>query len=187
VVARLHLTEALRTLGQLHESYSTLFGLEGIAAVLVAEGHFEKALCLAGAAAELRIATGVAALPIHAADLDRRLEPARAALGSAEADAAALSGRELTRAQAIAHALSSDDSAITAPVGNASLLTTREREVAALVGRGFTNRQIAEALVITAGTAGLHVQHIFDKLGVHNRTRLATWALSNGLDVSRSR
>jgi DNA-binding CsgD family transcriptional regulator len=52
-------------------------------------------------------------------------------------------------------------------------LTSREREVYDLVCRGFSNRQIAALLVISPATAKLHVQRIFDKLGVHSRTALA--------------
>ena len=52
-------------------------------------------------------------------------------------------------------------------------LTPREREVALLIARGFSNRQIAAELVITQGTAANHVAHIINKLGVANRARVA--------------
>jgi DNA-binding NarL/FixJ family response regulator len=52
-------------------------------------------------------------------------------------------------------------------------LTTREREVAALLGAGYTNQQIAEKLVLTRGTVANHVAHILYKLGVTNRTQVA--------------
>jgi DNA-binding NarL/FixJ family response regulator len=54
-----------------------------------------------------------------------------------------------------------------------SRLTRREVQVAALVARGFTNRQIAEALVITHGTAANHVAHVLEKLNAANRTQVA--------------
>jgi DNA-binding NarL/FixJ family response regulator len=54
-------------------------------------------------------------------------------------------------------------------------LTRREYEVARLVGRGYTNRRIAEDLVITQGTAANHVANILEKLGFANRTQLAAW------------
>jgi DNA-binding NarL/FixJ family response regulator len=54
-------------------------------------------------------------------------------------------------------------------------LTAREREVALLVAQGCTNRQIAEKLVVTTGTAALHVEHIRRKLGFHARSQIATW------------
>jgi predicted ATPase/DNA-binding CsgD family transcriptional regulator/DNA-binding XRE family transcriptional regulator len=54
-------------------------------------------------------------------------------------------------------------------------LTRREREVATLIAQGLTDREIAERLVITEGTVGSHVAHIFDKLGMRSRASLATW------------
>jgi predicted ATPase/DNA-binding CsgD family transcriptional regulator len=61
-------------------------------------------------------------------------------------------------------------------------LTRREREVAALLARGYTNRQIAAALVITEGSAHLHVVRLLGKLGFHNRAQVAVWAATNHLD-----
>jgi DNA-binding CsgD family transcriptional regulator len=55
-------------------------------------------------------------------------------------------------------------------------LTRREREIAELVGRGLTNRQIADLLHIAERTAENHVQHILVKLGFHNRSQIAAWA-----------
>jgi non-specific serine/threonine protein kinase len=53
--------------------------------------------------------------------------------------------------------------------------------VASLLGQGLTNREIAEALVITEGTAGIHVTHILDKLGFRSRAQVAAWAVEQGL------
>ena len=55
-------------------------------------------------------------------------------------------------------------------------LTRREREVADLVSRGLTNRELASRLVIAERTAENHVQHILTKLGLSNRSQLAVWA-----------
>ncbi len=46
---------------------------------------------------------------------------------------------------------------------------------------GLTNRQIAEALVITEGTAANHVVHILGKLGFSSRAQVAVWAAEHGL------
>lgn len=62
-----------------------------------------------------------------------------------------------------------------------SMLSLREREVALLIARGLTNRQIAEALVISERTAEGHVDHIRDKLGARNRAEVAVWVVQNGL------
>jgi DNA-binding CsgD family transcriptional regulator len=55
-------------------------------------------------------------------------------------------------------------------------LTRRERQIAALVARGLTNRQIADLLHVAERTAENHVQHILTKLGCQNRTQIAAWA-----------
>jgi DNA-binding CsgD family transcriptional regulator len=55
-------------------------------------------------------------------------------------------------------------------------LTRREREVAAHVTQGLTNKQIAALMHISERTAESHVQHILGKLGLANRTNIATWA-----------
>jgi len=52
-------------------------------------------------------------------------------------------------------------------------LTPREREVWSLVAAGLTNPQIAERLGLSDNTVKFHVQHLFSKLGVKNRTEAA--------------
>lgn len=62
---------------------------------------------------------------------------------------------------------------------NASLLaalTPREIEVLSLLGRGFTNPQISAELGISPHTVKSHVIHLFNKLGVSDRTQAAVWA-----------
>jgi DNA-binding NarL/FixJ family response regulator len=60
-------------------------------------------------------------------------------------------------------------------------LTNRELDVLRLLGAGLTNRQIADALVISQHTAGVHVSHILGKLGVPNRAMAAAVAERLGL------
>jgi non-specific serine/threonine protein kinase len=62
-----------------------------------------------------------------------------------------------------------------------SALTPREREVAALVARGYSNRQIAAALVISPHTAERHVERILDRLNLSSRAGIAAWAARHGL------
>lgn len=63
-------------------------------------------------------------------------------------------------------------------------LTRREREVAALIAQGHSNRAIAEALVLSERTVGGHVGNILAKLGFSSRVQIARWAVEKGL-VSR--
>jgi DNA-binding NarL/FixJ family response regulator len=59
-------------------------------------------------------------------------------------------------------------------------LTGRERQVAALLGAGMTNREIADALVISESTTEVHVKHILAKLGLRSRAQAAVWAAEHG-------
>ena len=96
--------------------------------------------------------------------------------------------------QAIAYALAPREAAASAvsapaksqPAQPSDQLTHRQREVAALIGQGLTNRQIAERLVITERAAAAHVERILDKLGVGSRSQIAVWASEHGLLASRS-
>jgi len=56
-------------------------------------------------------------------------------------------------------------------------LTEREREVVGLIVRGYTNREIAEELVIAEGTAVRHVANILNKLNLKSRAQVAVWAV----------
>ena len=60
-------------------------------------------------------------------------------------------------------------------------LTERELEVLRLIVAGRSNKEIAGDLSITEGTVKTHVNHVLDKLGVHDRTQAATTALKRGL------
>ncbi len=60
-------------------------------------------------------------------------------------------------------------------------LTEREREVLALVARGYTNRQIAETLVLSEKTARNHLSHILEKLGLSRRSEAAVYAVRHHL------
>ncbi len=60
-------------------------------------------------------------------------------------------------------------------------LTPRERQVIALIARGYSNRAIAEALVITERTAEIHVGNILGKLGFSSRAQVAAYAVAQGL------
>ena len=60
-------------------------------------------------------------------------------------------------------------------------LTEREREIAALLVAGRTNREIAERLYLSEWTVATHVRNILAKLELRSRTQVAAWAVAHGL------
>ena len=58
-------------------------------------------------------------------------------------------------------------------------LTPRQLEVAALVAQGWSNRQIADALVITERSAESHVERIRGRLGFRSRAQIAAWFVAS--------
>ena len=60
-------------------------------------------------------------------------------------------------------------------------LTARERELASLVLKGFSNREIAEQLFLSPYTVGDHLKAILEKVGVHSKRELIASALGGGV------
>ena len=58
-----------------------------------------------------------------------------------------------------------------------SPLSSRELEVAGPVGKGLTNNEIAQRLIISTRTVESHVDHIKAKLGFDRRARIVAWAV----------
>lgn len=61
------------------------------------------------------------------------------------------------------------------------VLSPREREIAILVARGFSNRQIGDDLSISPATVERHISNILGKLGFHSRAQVAAWAVGHDL------
>ena len=66
-----------------------------------------------------------------------------------------------------------------------AVLTAREYEIAALIGRGLSNRAIADELVISPATVARHVANIFTKLGFGSRAQVAAWLADAGAGEGR--
>jgi DNA-binding NarL/FixJ family response regulator len=63
----------------------------------------------------------------------------------------------------------------------APALTAREEEVLALVAEGMPNKLIARRLEISERTVKGHLTHVFERIGVTDRTQAALWAREHGL------
>jgi DNA-binding NarL/FixJ family response regulator len=170
---------------QLGDRLSMARAFEGIA-TLVSATDAVLAVRMASAASALRQTIGAAQA---GAPVESALATARRALGAGVYDAARAGGRALPFERAVDEALGamtrlrqpgekgqrrrSSEEPVTDP------LTRREREVATLLAQGLTDRQIAERLVISEGTVGVHVTHILAKLDVHSRAQIAVWLVGH--------
>jgi predicted ATPase/DNA-binding SARP family transcriptional activator/DNA-binding CsgD family transcriptional regulator len=179
------LEESVRVLRGSEDKFCLAYGIFGLAAVAGARGEPGRAARLWGAAEALRDQIGVVSLThleLYAFDYEGRVSAARNMLGDEGVwEAAFAQGRAMSAEEAVEYALTEEGvpaAPESPPVGGRTdyPLTTREREVAALVARGLTNRQIAQELFLSERTIGNHVSNILRKLGLASRTEVAAWA-----------
>jgi non-specific serine/threonine protein kinase len=176
----------------LHDSIRSTWGIAmcllGLAGVAGALGQPERAARLCGAEQALRALLG-ASMTFDNVPLRRGLSAARLAQGEGRFEALAAEGQALSLDAVVAYALTADNGAVRPDRGaerlsgsvTTPLLTRREQEVAVLIARGYTNRQIATTLVITPRTADTHVRNVLTKLELHSRAQVAAWATAHGL------
>jgi HD-GYP domain-containing protein (c-di-GMP phosphodiesterase class II) len=112
----------------------------------------------------------------------REARPHRAAVGADQAahELSAMVRNGLLCPDAVGAVLAAAGHA-SRPPERPSGLTDREVEVLRLVARGLTNKEIANTLDISVKTAGHHVQHVLEKLGVTTRAAATMVAMKTGL------
>ncbi|MGQ4358394.1 LuxR C-terminal-related transcriptional regulator [Streptomyces sp. SAS_272] len=157
--------------------------LELLAWATASGGDHGRAARLLGTAAALWRAAGtdISAFGPYMAEQHTRSEKAAAeALGlAAYAQALAEGSRHgTTPGRAVQYVLDPADEPTSAAAGPGPL-TPREREVAALVAKGLSNRQIASKLGRSARTVDGHVENILTKLDFGSRARIASWWTAN--------
>lgn len=144
----------------------------------------ERAARLFGAAEALRESLGVSLPPFVRGHYDRLMTVTRARMDEARFKNLWMEGRTTPIDQVIGSALAMEVARASVPRQEvpiqtpSSPLTHREQEVALLVARGFSNREIASTLRIAEKTAATHVQNILNKLGFNSRAQIASWAAS---------
>ena len=188
--------ESLRLFQRLGERHGAAWVLSNLVVVAQRRGRWEWAARLHGAAEALREALGSTALslsPSERAVYEAAVAATRTRLGERAFVVAMAAGRTMPLEQVAGSALLDVGTATRTEQAEApaserrpSPLTRREQEVVRLVAQGRTDRQIAEALVITEGTVGVHLNNIFSKLDLHSRAQLAVWAVEHGLVGPRS-
>ena len=171
--------EALRLSGDLDERTGIALSLEALAWISVSRGDFERSALIHGAA--LAVWGSIPRRlpePLREHDEQREVDTRRA-IGDERTGRLVEEGRRLDRAAAVARGLGTEEPSRTmsAAVGDKALLSRRELEVADLVAKGMTDREIAAELVISQRTAESHVQHILTKLGFRSRSQIAAWTV----------
>jgi non-specific serine/threonine protein kinase len=154
--------------------------LEGLAGALTVMKEPEHAARVLGAADALRASTGTAVWRANAADVAASVEKLHEQLAEGQFTAIRAAGRSLTVEDLLA-GLESATRAASNQACRDSPLSAREVEVATLVTRGLTNKEIAARLVISERTAATHVARILDKLGLSTRAQIAAWGAQAGL------
>jgi predicted ATPase/DNA-binding SARP family transcriptional activator/DNA-binding CsgD family transcriptional regulator len=188
--ARGSFEEALVTSHEMGRTPNVIEALEGMASLAGAMGKATRAAHLWGAAEAARDATGIIAFsPGELALHEPHLALASSRLGDEAWQEVLAEGRAMSLEEAAEYALAKEefDRPTTSvqeqiPPGEPIVeLTPRENEIAALVARGLTNRQVAQELSISERTAGNHVAKILRKLRLRSRAQIGGWAAERQL------
>ncbi|MGQ0548412.1 MAG: tetratricopeptide repeat protein [Armatimonadota bacterium] len=141
---------------------------------------------LLGAAEAAREPWGTAGTATRRQNTERLASALRTRLGPRAFAAAWAEGRRLPLDQIIEQAMAIQPGQPAGLAGRPARaggplapLSPREQEVAELVARGLSNREIAAVLMITEGTAQNHIQHMLNKLGFNTRTQIAAWVVAH--------
>ncbi|WP_328818794.1 ATP-binding protein [Nonomuraea cypriaca] len=155
--------------------------VEVLAWIAAAQGHHRRAAWLLGVVRAVWSSLGASLSGFgHLAGYHEECEArTRQALGEAAFGAAVRHGARMPYEEGLAYALREDGGGQNGAGRHgrapAARLTRREREIAALVAQGLTNREIAASLVISQRTAEGHIEHILTKLGFTSRAQIAVW------------
>jgi len=168
------LGDALTDFEDDRDAWSCAWGWSGLAEVALRRGEWVVAGGLLVQALEVYVENGDQPRVAHCCGL--LAEVARARGLASVAHDLARPGPPTSRTMLLARSVLEST-----PVP-ASPLTPRQRQVAALVAEGATNRQIARQLGIADKTVEVHLAQIMARLEVHNRAQVATHAVQAGLE-----
>ena len=179
------LAEALRVYTDVNDPRGIAQCLEALAHVASERAHYESAARLIGAAAALRVRVAARQPDAEQARTSAVERVLARALGPDHAARLIHDGRTMSGQQAADLALAVASGAAPADPDRSDQvpLTPRERQVAALVASGRTNRQIGRVLGISEKTAEVHLHHVMSKLDARSRAEVAAWAVTHHLSA----
>jgi len=179
-----YVRESLRSRHDMGDVQGMAGSVERLAWIAATIGNYRRAARLLGAADRFWQAVGVTlyGAPQWLRGRTDCQAATRQALGDQAYERALREGAALTTDEAVGYALGEQpgpgraEEATAEPADAAETpLTSREREVAELVARGLSNKQIGARLIVSQRTAESHVENILRKLGFTSRTQLAGW------------
>jgi predicted ATPase/DNA-binding NarL/FixJ family response regulator len=158
--------------------------LEKLGEAAVLEQQYQKAVTIFAAAAVLRISVNSVIDPVDQPEYERGLAGLHSKLGPKILNTCWEEGTIMHLSDVVVYALSEPAVQIenTALFDKAKFqgLSKRERETAALVAQGKSNREIAQVMTVREKTVETYVTRILDKLGFSSRVQIATWAVERG-------
>jgi len=159
--------------------------LEKLAEASFMEQQYQNAVKILACAASLRIPVQSVIDPADQPEYERFLSGLRSKLDLKIFQACWEEGEVMHLRDVVTDALSGP----VVPIDGSSILdkekfqglSKRERETAALVAQGKSNRAIAQAMTVGEKTVETYVTRILNKLGFDSRVQIATWAVEKGL------
>ena len=175
------LGRALQVDRRVNDRLNSSVCLQALAWIAAEEQNMERAVVLMGAAEALTRSVGSSAVLVPGLSVyqDECERATRQAMTEPAFAAARRKGESLGFDAAVAYALGEQVSASSTSAGQSPKPTKREREVAALIVEGLTNKEIAARLVISPRTAQGHVEHLLTKLGFNSRAQIAAWVVES--------
>ena len=176
--------ESVQMKHELGDLVGTAYCLHALALLAIRQQRYERTAWLLGAADSLwglaagkRLGGNAILEELH----QQATKEARDTLGDGRYTALFRSGADHPLDLVIELAVTDADELRPGEPGRLPLpgpLTSRERQIAALVAEGMSNRDIAQRLAISKRTVDAHLEHIFGKLGISSRVQLTTWLSS---------
>lgn len=173
--------EGLRGTLEFGDHLGIVHMIELLSWIGASDGRYAESARLLGAARAIwdDLGTSMQAFGIYLHNCETATEAKlREALGAPEAEALIADGASMSIDQVSAALISTAEGVSSPARAPQSPLTAREMEVAQLVARGLTNREIAAKLVLSSRTIDSHVQHILAKFDFNTRSQIAGWFAS---------